>query len=97
VPPESAARGDRGKALDQTEPAIAPATLALELESGANDIVRAIQRLHEANPRCAEVATLRVFGDHPLPRIASILNVSLPTVERDWRFSRAYLRHELGD
>ena len=89
--------GDRGHALDGSEPAIAPATLALELEPTADRVVAAIEKLHEANPRCAEVATLRLFGEHPIPRIATVLGVSVPTIERDWKFARTYLRTALGE
>lgn len=59
--------------------------------------IDAVSDLHEIHPRKAEVVTLHVFTGHPLPRVASMLGVSVPTVERDWRFAKAWLAKELRD
>ncbi|MEZ6317851.1 MAG: ECF-type sigma factor [Phycisphaerales bacterium] len=88
--------GDRGVSLDDVG-TIDAETLSLELEPAAQRIAEVIERLHEASPRCAEVATLRLFGEHQLPQIARMIDVSIPTVERDWRFAKAYLKTELGE
>lgn len=53
---------------------------------------QALQRLATHHPRCARVAELRFFGDLDFPEIADILDLSLATIEREWRFARTYLR-----
>jgi RNA polymerase sigma factor (TIGR02999 family) len=52
-----------------------------------------LERDHE---RAARVVTLRFFGGLAMPEIAKILDISLPTAERDWRFARAWLQDRLG-
>lgn len=56
----------------------------------------AIERLHTADARKAEVVTLHLWRGLPLPQIAERLEVSVPTVERDWRAAKAWLAVELG-
>ena len=56
----------------------------------------ALDRLAATYPRNAQVVELRFFGGLEFPEIAESLGVSLTTVERDWRFARAWLRKELG-
>lgn len=66
--------------------------------SGPGDaLLAAMELLHEANARQAEVVTLHVWAGQPLPRVAEMLGVSLPTVERDWRFAKAFLKDRVGD
>jgi DNA-directed RNA polymerase specialized sigma24 family protein len=40
--------------------------------------------------------TLRYFGRLTISEVAAALGVSPVTVERDWRFARAWLRGQLG-
>ncbi len=47
--------------------------------------------LEQLDPRKAEVVRLRVFFGLEMAEIAEMLSVSVPTVERDWRFSRNWL------
>ena len=42
-------------------------------------------------------ATLAFFGGLGMPDIAEVLSLSPRTVERDWRFIKAWLREELGE
>ena len=61
----------------------------------------ALGRLAKDHPRQAAVVELRFFGGLTAEETAEALNasgedVSLRTVERDWRFSRAWLQDELG-
>jgi DNA-directed RNA polymerase specialized sigma24 family protein len=39
---------------------------------------------------------LRFFGDLDFSEIADVTNLSLATVERDWRFARAWLRKNMA-
>ena len=47
-------------------------------------------------PRCCEIVELRFFGDLEFSEIAESLNLSLSTVERDWRFARAWLQSRMA-
>lgn len=51
----------------------------------------ALTRLAAAEPRCAEVVTLRFFAGLEVVEIADALGISTATVKRDWRFARAWL------
>ncbi len=55
----------------------------------------ALDRLAELSGRQAQVVTLRHFGGLTVPEIAEALEVSVGTVERDWRIARAWLSNQL--
>jgi RNA polymerase sigma factor (TIGR02999 family) len=59
------------------------------------DTLGIIQALHERYPRKAEVVTLHILAGHPMPKIAQMLGISLPTAERDWKFAKAWMRDHL--
>ena len=56
---------------------------------------QALERMSVHYPRCAHVVELRFFGDLEFREIAQTMDLSLATVERDWRFARAWLRKAL--
>ena len=56
-----------------------------------------LERLEQGKPRQAKIVELRFFGGLSNPEIAAHLDISLSTVEADWRFARAWLRSELED
>lgn len=58
---------------------------------------RAFERLAKASPRLAQVADLRAMAGLSLAEIASLLDLSVPTVKRDWRCARAFLVDALQD
>ncbi len=59
---------------------------------------QALDRLAAHYPRRARIVELRFFGGLEFPEIAEALEISLATVERDWRFARAWLQEKLtGD
>ena len=75
------------------------ADLAIAIDAPASDLLaldELLERLEEQDPRKAQVVMLRFFAGLTNPQIAEILGVSLPTVERDWRFARSWLQRELG-
>lgn len=68
-------------------------------DAKADDLVAldgALQRLKELNERQSKVVEFRFFGGLTQEEIAEVLNVSVPTVRRDWRLARAWLSRELA-
>jgi len=63
---------------------------------GLLDLDRALTRFAEGSPRAAKIVELRYFAGLELEEIAEALEVSLRTVERDWRFARVWLRAALS-
>jgi RNA polymerase sigma factor (TIGR02999 family) len=55
----------------------------------------AIQRLNQLYPRRSKVVELRYFGGLNNEEAAAVLKVSEATIERDWRFAKAWLYREL--
>jgi len=67
-------------------------------ETRAEELValdEALARLEQFNERQSQVVTYRFFGGLTQEEIAEVLNVSVPTVRRDWRLARAWLSREL--
>lgn len=56
----------------------------------------ALSRLSALDPRRSRIAELRYFGGLSVEETADALSVSVATVVRDWRLTRAWLRRELG-
>lgn len=56
----------------------------------------ALQRLQAMSPRQASVVECRLFAGLSVEETATALDISPPTVKRDWRTARAWLTHELG-
>ena len=57
----------------------------------------ALNRLTEMSPRQGEVVTLRFFGGMSIPEIAEHPEVSISTVEKEWRIARAWLQTQLDN
>jgi RNA polymerase sigma factor (TIGR02999 family) len=57
---------------------------------------QALVRMSERYPRCAQIVEFRFFGDLEFGEIAEVMNLSLTTVERDWRFARAWLHKKMA-
>ncbi len=56
---------------------------------------RIVTRIAQASPRQARIVEMLVFAGMTAPEIASVLAVSLSTVEKEWRRARAFIRAEL--
>lgn len=68
----------------------------VEAPSGAPDVdlialEGALQRLAAHDAQKAHVVELRFFGGLTMEEIAEVLGISLSSVEREWRFARAWL------
>jgi RNA polymerase sigma factor (TIGR02999 family) len=59
-------------------------------------IDEALVELASVDERAARVLECKVFGGMTNPEIGDALGVSRPTVNRDWRFGRAFLAQKLG-
>lgn len=57
----------------------------------------ALTRLEQKDPMKAEIVKLRYFAGLTLEDTASALNISVPTVHRQWRYARAWLRREMEE
>jgi RNA polymerase sigma factor (TIGR02999 family) len=57
----------------------------------------ALERLRDVNERQEKVVTLRYFGGMTQEEIAEVLDVSVPTVARDWRVARMLLHGWLSE
>ena len=80
-----------------------PVTLSAAGDVGAADpafevldLDRALGRLAVDYPRPARVVELRFFGGLEIAEIASLLDLAIRSVHRDWSFARAWLLRELG-
>ncbi|MFT5289262.1 MAG: RNA polymerase sigma factor (TIGR02999 family) [Planctomycetota bacterium] len=60
-------------------------------------IEEVLQEFEGRYPRKAEVVTLTFFGGLGPPEIAEVLGVSSRTVEREWRFAKAWLNQRLSE
>lgn len=56
----------------------------------------AVKKLEREDPEQAQLVMLRYFSGLTTEETADVLGVSTATVERRWRFVRAWLRRELG-
>jgi RNA polymerase sigma factor (TIGR02999 family) len=59
------------------------------------DLHAALDELAAFDPRKSQVAELRFFGGLSLEETGHVLNVSIATVEREWRAARAWLYSRL--
>jgi RNA polymerase sigma factor (TIGR02999 family) len=56
----------------------------------------ALQRLGDVSPSSIRIVEMRYFGGMTIDETAAALDVSTSTVEREWRYARAWLYRELG-
>jgi len=60
-------------------------------------VEEALQEFEARYPRKAQVVTMAFYGGLTAAEIAEVLEVSTRTVEREWRFARAWLNKRLSD
>jgi len=58
---------------------------------------QALTQLEGFDARCGQIMHLTYFGGLAQEEIATLLNVSVPTVKRDLRFARAWLLKAIGE
>jgi RNA polymerase sigma factor (TIGR02999 family) len=69
---------------------------ALESAEQALALDAALQRLADVDARAAKVLELHYFAGLTIEQIAATLDVARSTIDRDWRFARAFLKDEIG-
>ncbi len=84
-------RGGRASIVTLTENGVAQAMPNEDLLA----LDEALQRLRGLNERQSRVVELRFFGGMQDSDIAEVLDVSVPSVRRDWRLARAWLSTEM--
>ena len=82
-----------GDAIQQ--PLSGVALPACEWESDLLELHDALTELERESPENAEVVQLRFFSGLTCEECANLLEVSVSTVERRWRFARAWLRSKM--
>ena len=75
--------------IEEVEIADLTATQVLGLDE-------ALQRLERSDPRAGQMVALHYFAGLPLSKISDLLGVTERTLNRDWRFARAYLHDLMG-
>lgn len=55
-----------------------------------------VTKLESTDARCAEVVRFRFFLGMAEPQIAEVLGVTVRTVQRDWKYAKAFMRRELN-
>lgn len=73
-----------------------------EVEQIGTQTPRDVVALHDAlvaferiDPRASRVVEMKFFGGMDIEEIAAVLDISAPTVKRDWALARAWLQREL--
>ena len=56
----------------------------------------ALESLGRSDKRKCDVVMLRYFAGLTIEETAKVLNISEPTVKRDWRFARVLLHEQLN-
>jgi len=83
--------GDR-KRLDVDE-------IDIPIEMPSEDVLalhEALESLRRLDKRKCDVVMLRYFAGLTIEETAKVLNISEPTVKRDWRFARVLLHEQLN-
>ncbi len=57
----------------------------------------AIERLKRDDPRKAQIVSLRCFAGLNREETASMMDLSVPTIDREWRYIVARLHKELAE
>jgi|GEM_PF-6729335 len=62
-----------------------------------NMISETIDNLSEKHPRTAQVVLLHCIGGHTRKQVASMLGISIPTIDRELALGRAWVGRELSN
>ena len=88
----SAKRGSGGEKVSLEE----VAELVDERAASLVALDEALATLATMDPRKAQIVELKYFGGMTIEETAEVLDVSTPTVERDWQMARIWLHREIN-
>jgi len=74
------------------------AAAKLTIEAPVENVLmldEALRKLEERDPTKARLVELRFFTGLSMPEVAEVLGLPLTRVEREWRFTRAWLQREI--
>lgn len=87
--------GKRGGGLEHVPLTLDGAAIG-PAEVNLLDLHEALERLGEADRRKAQIVELKFFGGLTTDEIAAALRISTATVEREWKFARAWLHQAVS-
>lgn len=91
-------KGTLKRGGDQRRLALHDAEVAIQAPSqDVEALHEALGQLEKTDPRKAEIVMLHHFAGLTIEETASAMGLSLSTVEREWRFTRALLYSQLAD
>jgi RNA polymerase sigma factor (TIGR02999 family) len=70
--------------------------LAIDSAEQALALDAALERLEATDARANQVLELHYFAGMTVEQIAETLSLARSTIDRDWRFARAFLKAEVG-
>jgi RNA polymerase sigma factor (TIGR02999 family) len=70
--------------------------LAIDSADQALALDEALRQLEQCDARAARVVELRFYAGLSLEQVAQMLQLTRRTIDRDWRFARAFLHDQLG-
>jgi RNA polymerase sigma factor (TIGR02999 family) len=70
--------------------------LAIESAQAALTLTAALDQLAALEARAAQVVELRYFAGLSLEQVAQTLQLTRRTIDRDWRFARAFLKTHIS-
>jgi RNA polymerase sigma-70 factor, ECF subfamily len=70
-------------------------TLTKEMSELLELLDTALRKLARIDEQKSRIVELRYFGGFTLAEVASIMDLSQSTVEREWRFTRSWLKREI--
>ncbi|MEO6688509.1 MAG: ECF-type sigma factor, partial [Dokdonella sp.] len=79
--------GDQAR-LELSDPQVDSVNIDPELALELDDALKALER---EDPRAAQVVELHYFAGLDLQQVADSLGVGRRTIDRDWRYARAFL------
>ena len=54
-----------------------------------------VRRLESLDARQGQIVELRFFGGLSVEEVAEVMQISIPTVKREWQSAKAWLHQEL--
>lgn len=69
--------------------------VAIETAEQALELDAALNELEQTDARAARVVELRYFAGLSLEQVAETLGLARRTIDRDWRFARAFIRSRM--